>query len=148
MTLDNLPKRESHKSKKTKLGRGIGSGHGGHTSTRGMKGQNSRTGGKVSVQFEGGQLPLVKRMPHKGGFTNPTTKKFIEIKTSQIEKLSKLGTITKLDLVENKIVKKIPSNYKVKVIFDEPIKSPVTVKGFYFTKSAKESFLKAGGNFK
>lgn len=124
--LNNLMTRKS-KYKKTRLGRGYGSGHGGHTSTRGMKGQKSRTGGKVRLAFEGGQLPLVKRLPHKKGFnrTNKIVNKIVKLsdlinldllnpKTSELRKILKLSKNQQFKIlrdVESAIV--INSNIKI-----------------------------------
>lgn len=142
--LNNLPKRQSHKSKKTRLGRGVGSGHGGHTATRGQKGQKSRAGHKkLPWHFEGGQLPLVKRLPHIGGFNNINKKNYLELKTSQINKINEKSLNPKI-LVEKGVFKKL-NRYGVKVLFDEPVKVKVTMSGFKYSKQAKESIDKAGG---
>lgn len=142
--LNNLPKRQSHKSKKTRLGRGFGSGHGGHTATRGQKGQKSRTGHKkLPWHFEGGQLPLVKRLPHIGGFNSVNKKNYLELKTSIINSLGEKSLNPK-QLVSLGVFKKI-NKAGVKVLFDEPVKSKVTMRGFKYSKQAKDSIEKAGG---
>lgn len=142
--LSNLVKRQSHKSKKTKLGRGYGSGHGGHTATRGQKGQKSRTGHRKSPwHFEGGQLPLVKRLPHIGGFNNYNRKQYIEVKTSTLNDLNKKDLTPKM-LVELGVVKKL-NKHGVKILYNQPVTVKVNLTGFKYTKQAKDSIEKAGG---
>lgn len=146
MDLFNLKKRHSHKSKKTRVGRGYGSSHGGHTSLRGNKGQKSRTGGKVPWYFEGGQLPLIKRLPHIGGFKSQTKKAF-GIKTDIVEKHSKgiKGVITPQSLVKLGVIPNKKAKYGVKIILGTPTKEKLNLKGFSYTKGAKQAIEKAGG---
>lgn len=130
------------KSKK-RVGRGYASGKGGHTSGRGTKGQKSRQGGKVALWFEGGQLPLVKRLPMtrgKGRFKviNPTA----EIKVGELEK-SKTDVIT-LDTL--KIEKFIDKKFKkAKIIAGGKLSKKVTVQGIKVSKAAAKQIEQAGG---
>jgi large subunit ribosomal protein L15 len=142
--LNTLKARKSHSKKKTRLGRGFGSAHGGHTATRGNKGQKSRSGHKkVPWYFEGGQLPFVKRLPHLPGFKNYSKKQFGILKTSKINSLGK-KTLTPKDLVGLGMFKKLTRD-GVKVLLDEEVKIAVKMTGFKYSKSAKKAIEKAGG---
>lgn len=141
--LSNLTKRIGEEKSKKRIGRGYGSGHGGHTSTRGQKGQKSRTGGKPSLYFEGGQLRIVKRLPHMGGFFSPHKNYFHILKTSMINKLG-LEVIDPAVLLKKGLFKKLPKD-GIKVLFDVKIEKPVTLKGMKVSKSAQKSIEKVGG---
>ena len=145
MLLNNLSKRISHKGRKTRVGRGIGSGHGGHTSLRGNKGQKSRTGGKVPLYFEGGQLPFVKRLPHLKGFRSFRKKPAI-LKTSVLNKIDR-EVITPKQLLKLQVIKKL-SVCGVKLLKDVEISKKLNLHGFLYSKSAKQSIEKAGGKAK
>lgn len=145
MNLSNLKKLKGTKDKKTKVGRGYASGHGGHTSTRGQKGQKSRTGTRIPWFFEGGQLPLVKRLPHLSGFNNFNRANTVIIKTSVIDTLNlKNKIITPEVLIANKIINKSKDN-TYKFIFNKKVTTAVNLKGFKYTKTALDSIEKAGG---
>jgi large subunit ribosomal protein L15 len=141
--LSNLKKRQSHKTKKTRIGRGYGSGHGGHTSTRGQKGMKSRTGGKVPAHFEGGQLPLVKRLPHVRGKRNVFKKTSVIIKTSFLNNFEEKD-ITVSDLTKKGFIKRIPKG-GVKVLKDAEVSKPLNLVGFIYSASSRETIEKAGG---
>ncbi|MDD5347152.1 MAG: 50S ribosomal protein L15 [Candidatus Omnitrophica bacterium] len=129
----------AHKKRKL-LGRGSSSGHG-KTSTRGSKGQTSRSGRATYQGFEGGQSPLIRRMP-KRGFTS----KFrIEYQIVNIESLNKVTdqTVTPALLWERGIVKS--QTARVKILGDGEMKSAHTVQAHAFSKSAREKITKAGG---
>lgn len=143
-SLSTLSIRKGHKSSKTRIGRGYGSGHGGHTSTRGQKGQKSRTGGQIPAYFEGGQLRLVKRLPHVKGFVSTHKKRPNIIKSSDINAL-KEKKITPEILVEKGLVKKI-SQDGVKILLDEPIKISVNIENIKMSKAVRTSIEKAGGS--
>src|SRR3989344_2992356 len=144
MLLNNLSKRISHKVRKTRVGRGIGSGHGGHTSLRGNKGQKSRTGGKVPLYFEGGQLPFVKRLPHLKGFRSFRKRPAI-LKTSVLNKIDiDREVITPKQLLKLQVIKKL-SVCGVKLLKDVEISKKLNLHGFLYSKSAKQSIEKAGG---
>lgn len=142
--LSKLALRKGHKSSKRKVGRGYGSGHGGHTSTRGQKGQKSRSGGQIPSYFEGGQLRLVKRLPHVKGFVNTHKKKPNIIKSSQINNL-KIKKISPEILVEKGLIRKI-SQDGVKILLDEPINISVNIENIKMSKAVRSSVEKAGGN--
>lgn len=137
--LDQLqPKAGSTHSKK-RVGRGNGSGWGG-TSGKGHKGQKARSGGKVRVGFEGGQTPLMRRLP-KFGFTNTQFKTTYTI--INLKDLSRYGTeIDPIALADKGVMK---ANGLLKILGDGELTSAVTVKAHKFSKSAKEAIEKAGG---
>jgi large subunit ribosomal protein L15 len=139
MNLSNVhaPKRASEKRKR--VGRGMGSGMG-KTSTRGHKGQRSRSGSRMMRGFEGGQMPLHRRLP-KRGFTNIFRTEYTII---NLEKLAGLGetTITPDVLRKAGVVK---GKDRIKVLGDGELKSALTVQAHKFSKSAQEKITKAGG---
>ena len=107
MKLKRLPKTRVIKTGK-RLGRGIGSGKGGHTVGRGTKGQKARN--TVSLGFEGGQVPLYKKLPQMGGFKNPTKKDILTISLEKLNVFKEGSEITPKSLVEKGIIRKIPGN--------------------------------------
>ncbi|HMF89963.1 MAG TPA: 50S ribosomal protein L15 [Candidatus Angelobacter sp.] len=122
-----------------RVGRGMGSGMG-KTSTRGHKGQGSRSGSRLLRGFEGGQMPLHRRLP-KRGFTNIFR---TEYQIVNLERLAGLGekTITPEVLVKNGLAGK---NDLIKILGDGNVKSALTVQAHKFSKSAQEKITKAGG---
>ena len=141
MNLSNIraPKKASENRKR--VGRGMGSGMG-KTSTRGHKGQRSRSGSRTLRGFEGGQMPLHRRMP-KRGFTNIFRKEYNIV---NLEKLAALGetTITPDELRKAGVIK---SKHPVKVLADGELSTALTVHAHKFSKSAQEKITKAGGKF-
>jgi large subunit ribosomal protein L15 len=139
MNLSNIraPKKATEKIKR--VGRGMGSGMG-KTSARGHKGQHSRTGSSLLRGFEGGQMPLHRRMP-KRGFTNIFRKEYNII---SLERLVALGetTITLEVLRKAGLVRR---DMPVKILGDGELKSALTVQAHKFSKSAQEKIEKAGG---
>lgn len=140
MRLHELKKPEGLKSKKI-IGRGAGSGHG-RTSTKGHKGQKSRAGKSVRRGFEGGQMPLVRRLP-KRGFFNIFRVNVAEINVRYLEKLAAGTTVDVAKLVEMGLCK--GTEACVKIIGRTELKHPLTVIVHKFTKGAKESIEKIGG---
>ena len=141
MNLSNIraPKKSSEKRKR--VGRGMGSGMG-KTSTRGHKGQRSRSGSRMIRGFEGGQMPLHRRMP-KRGFTNIFRKEFNIV---NLESLADLGetTITSEVLRQAGVIK---TKHPVKILGNGELKTALTVHAHKFSKSAQEKITKAGGKF-
>lgn len=133
--------------KRKRIGRGQGSGHGG-TSTRGHKGQHSTTGGKkVKAWFEGGQMPLIRRVP-KFGFNSPFRVEFQIINVSRLEELSlegkfSDGIVTPEILFALGVVakRKVP----IKILGDGDLKTKLTVSANAFSKSAKDKIVAVGG---
>lgn len=129
----------AHRKKSKRLGRGKGSGKGG-TSTKGHKGQKARSGVNIPRGFEGGQMPLARRLP-KFGFTNADFKKEYDIvNLSQISQLD--GELRIADMVQKKMVRK---NKKVKVLGQGDLNKALTVEAHKFSRSAKEKIEKQGG---
>jgi len=144
MKLNDLrPAEGSHKRKK-RVGRGMASGHG-KTSGRGIKGQGARSGGGKGPYFEGGQLPLVRRLPFRRGFTNIFR---IEYKPVNVELLQeKFGEgyqeVTPEILVEAGVINRV--DQAVAILGNGDITSALMVKAHRFSKSAKEKIEAAGG---
>ncbi len=140
MNLSNLRPPAGQKKAKKRIGRGMGSGHG-KTSTRGHKGQHSGTGFSQKRGFEGGQMPLHRRLP-KRGFTNIFKREYAIINLGRLEKLE--GDSFNLDrLVELGVVKKPGEG--LKVLGSGELTRGITVEAHQFSKSAGEKIQKAGG---
>ncbi|OGW74991.1 MAG: 50S ribosomal protein L15 [Nitrospirae bacterium RIFCSPHIGHO2_02_FULL_40_19] len=118
----------------------MGSGHG-KTSCRGHKGQKSRTGGGTRVGFEGGQMPLYRRLP-KRGFTNIFRKDYAVVNLKDLDKLSE-SVVTPEVILEKGLIKDTKSG--IKILGEGEIKKPITVKAHAFSASAKDKIIKAGG---
>lgn len=144
MKLNDLRPAEGGGVKASKrVGRGIGSGLG-KTSGRGHKGQNARSGGGVRPGFEGGQMPLFRRLP-KRGFTNNFSKKYATLNVEALNKFEN-GTVVDAELLINEgIIRKSDMEYGVKILGDGELTKKVTVKAQKFTKSAVEKIESAGG---
>ena len=146
MKLNKLKAIQGNKGKKARRGRGIGSGSGGHTTGTGMKGQNSRAGSSKPFAFEGGQVPLYKRIPKIGGFNNPTTKDIVAVVITKLNRFDTNSIVTPNDLVKAKILKKLPK-HGVKLLNTGKLAKSLTIKGFLASKGAKEAVISAGGTF-
>lgn len=136
---DLAPEPGSRKTRK-RVGRGPGSGHG-KTSCKGHKGQNCRSGGGVNPGFEGGQMPLQRRVP-KRGFTNIFQKKYSIINVGSLEKISE-SIITPEVLLTEGLIKNTKD--MVKILGNGEITKAFTVKAHAFSASAKEKISKAKG---
>ena len=142
MNLGELKPPAGSRKNRKRVGRGDGSGHGG-TACKGAKGQNARSGGGVRPGFEGGQMPLSRRLP-KRGFRNPFR---IEIAVVNIEQLKRFpeGTLIDRDvLIQNGLVKKKQCN--IKILGKGQIGYPLSVKVDAVSKSAREKIEAAGGS--
>ncbi|MDP6101006.1 MAG: 50S ribosomal protein L15 [Dehalococcoidia bacterium] len=124
-----------------RVGRGDGSGHGTY-SGRGLKGQKSRSGGGVRPSFEGGQLPLVKRLPEKRGFYNRFRVEYSVVSIAGLSRFSEGTVITPQLLKEHGMIKTLKK--PVKILGDGEVKQPVTVQVHRFSRSARLK-LEAGG---
>lgn len=133
-----VPKGQRHARKR--VGRGMGSGHG-KTATRGHKGQMSRSGTRHKRGFEGGQMPLQRRLP-KRGFHNPFKKRFAIINLKQIARLGE-ASITPETLLRRGVVKSLHDG--LKVLGEGELGRPVSVSAHHFSQAAREKILKAGG---
>lgn len=136
------PAANSTKSSR-RLGRGIGSGLG-KTSGRGTKGQNSRSGGGVRPGFEGGQMPLTRRLPRRGFNNKNFHKEYTIVNLSQLNTLSENTVVTAELLLESKIISNI-APYGVKVLGNGNLNKALTVKANAFSESALHKITKAGG---
>ncbi len=134
-------KGSTHKTKR--IGRGPGSGHG-KTAARGNKGMWSRSGSSQKRGFEGGQMPLHRRMP-KRGFTNAVfKKKFSTVNVGDLEKFEKGAKVGPQELVTAGVIRKIAKN-GLRVLGDGQIDRALHVSAHHFTEGAKEKITKAGG---
>lgn len=140
MKISDLAPEPGSRKKRKRIGRGPGSGHG-KTSCRGHKGQNSRSGGGVKPGFEGGQMPLQRRLP-KRGFTNIFQKKYSIINVGSLEKITE-ATITPEVLLQEGLIKNTKD--MVKILGNGEITKAVTVRAHAFSTSAKEKIGKAKG---
>ena len=122
-------------------GRGAGSGNG-KTGGRGHKGQKARSGGKVRVGFEGGQMPLVRRVP-KRGFNNVFAKPLTYVNVASLNKFEDGAVVDAAALIEAGIISECP--YGLKVLANGTLTKKVTVKAAAFSESAKEKIEQAGG---
>jgi large subunit ribosomal protein L15 len=141
MNLSNIRAPKKASENKKRVGRGMGSGMG-KTSTRGHKGQRSRSGSRMMRGFEGGQMPLHRRVP-KRGFTNIFRQEYSIV---NLEKLAELGETT----INPDVLRKagvISTKRKVKILGDGELKSAITVQAHKFSKSAQEKITQAGGKF-
>ncbi|MFA6866038.1 MAG: 50S ribosomal protein L15 [Clostridia bacterium] len=143
MKLHTIAPAEGATKKEKRLGRGIGSGTG-KTSGKGHKGQNARSGGGVRIGFEGGQMPLTRRLP-KRGFKNAQFKKvYSTVNVSSLEVFENDTVVTAELLLMSGILSKI-EEYGLKVLGDGEITKKLTIKTNKITKSAQEKIEKAGG---
>jgi large subunit ribosomal protein L15 len=140
MNLSSIRAPKKANENKKRVGRGMGSGMG-KTSTRGHKGQRSRSGSRMMRGFEGGQMPLHRRVP-KRGFTNIFRQEFNIV---NLEKLAGLGDTINPDVLRKAGV--ISTKRPVKILGDGELKSAITVQAHKFSKSAQEKITKAGGKF-
>ena len=144
MELHDLKPAVGSNKKKSRIGRGPGSGKGG-TSTRGHKGAKSRSGYKQKVGFEGGQMPLQRRVP-KGGFKNINRVEYKAINVAVLEALAEknnLEKITVADLIQAGMVRK---NQLVKILGQGQLSHKLEVEAHAFSKKAEEIITAAGGS--
>lgn len=141
MDLGSLKYAPGSVSKRKRLGRGHGSGYGG-TSGKGHKGQRSRSGSKIKPWFEGGQMPLQRRVP-KRGFTNIFKKQFQIVNLKDLGRLSQDKDVTPEIMFKEGLVGK--RSVPVKVLGDGEIGKAIEISAHAFSGSAKEKIEKAGG---
>ena len=143
MYIQNLSPALNSRSKDMRKGRGIGSGKG-KTSGKGHKGQNARSGGGVRPGFEGGQLPLVKRLAIRGFNNFNFTKVYAIVNVGDLDSFDEGTVITQELLYETRVIGKIQP-YGLKVLGNGELTKPLTIKANKFTGSALEKIKKAGG---
>ncbi|MGY6560595.1 MAG: 50S ribosomal protein L15 [Luteibaculaceae bacterium] len=146
MQLQNLKPAQGSTSKRKRVGRGQGSGHGG-TSTRGHKGAKSRSGYSKKIGFEGGQMPLQRRVP-KFGFKNPNRVEYAAINFYMIERIVKEKSITDFNFevfLNNGLASK---NDRIKILAGGELTSKVNIEAHAFSKTALEAIQAKGGEAK
>ncbi|MQN00429.1 MAG: 50S ribosomal protein L15 [Lachnospiraceae bacterium] len=142
MDLSNLkPAEGSKQSNNFRVGRGGGSGNG-KTAGKGQKGQKSRSGGGVRLGFEGGQMPLFRRLP-KRGFTDINSKNIVAINVSALERFEDGSDVTVDTLLESGVIKKTGDG--VKILGNGELTKKLNVKVNAYSKSAKEKIEALGG---
>ena len=134
------PPSRAHKRRK-RVGQGMGSGHG-KTATRGSKGQRSRAGMRMRPGFEGGQMPLHRRLP-KRGFTNIFKKQYAVVNLGDLAGLDPKVKVTPELLVQRGLVKRLRDG--LKVLGGGELSAPLQIAAHHFSKSAEEKIAKAGG---
>jgi large subunit ribosomal protein L15 len=139
---DLRPAPGAHKDR-TRSGRGISAGRG-KTAGRGTKGQNSRSGGGKRPYFEGGQLPLVRRLPHLPGFTNIWRVEYAEVNVERLNAFPANAEVNPQSLAEAGVIK--TSRELVKVLGHGDVDRALTVKAHKFSAAAREKILAAGGS--
>lgn len=142
MKLHELQPAAGSKKTRTRVGRGLGSGLG-KTSGRGQKGQNSRSGGGVRSGFEGGQMPLYRRLP-KRGFNNVFAKQYAEVNVEQLNRFEDGAIVDPVALIEAGILKNVRDG--IRILGNGSLETKnLTVIANGFTKSAEEKITAAGG---
>lgn len=143
MELHNLQPAVGSNKKNKRVGRGPGSGYGG-TSTRGHKGAKSRSGYSRKIGFEGGQMPLQRRLP-KFGFNNINRVEYKAINLSTLETLAEAKNLTKITVSDLRGAGLVPKNKPVKVLGNGTVTRALEVEADGFSKSAEEAIVAAGG---
>jgi large subunit ribosomal protein L15 len=141
MRIEDLKPAPGSTKKTKRVGRGIGSGHG-KTSCKGHKGQKARSGGPKGPAFEGGQMPLQRRLP-KRGFKNRFTIEYAIVNLKDISKMEGTDIITAETLIEQGIIKDLKNG--LKILGEGEIKRPLTIKAHAFSASAIAKIAAAGG---
>lgn len=143
MRVDTISPAEGARKDAKRLGRGIGSGLG-KTSGKGHKGQWARSGGGVRPGFEGGQMPLARRIP-KRGFHNKFGKDYVIVNLDVLDKLPEGTTVDLGFVLSNKLAKEVKNNAGLKVLGKGELKVKLTVRAAKFSETAKAAIEKAGG---
>jgi large subunit ribosomal protein L15 len=143
MNLSNLKPAEGSVKTRKRIGRGTGSGRGG-TSTRGHKGQKSRSGYSKKIGFEGGQMPIQRRLP-KFGFKNINRIEYKAINLDTLQQLADAQQLTKIGVVELKNAGFVSSKHLVKILANGALTSALEITAHAFSKTAEEAIVNAGG---
>ena len=131
------------KRRRKRVGRGLGSGHGRY-STRGSKGQKSRSGAKIPAYFEGGQLPLVKRLPTRGGFTNIFKKEYSVVNIGRLNTFESGTLVDRSKLLEAGLIRS--ARKPVKVLSVGELNRSLVIRADKFSTAAKKKIEAAGGS--
>jgi len=142
MRQDNLSPVPGSRQGRKRVGRGDGSGHGTY-SGKGCKGQKSRSGNKTRPGFEGGQLPLIKRLPQKRGFVNIFRTEYSVVNINELNRFEAGSEVTPESLVAAGVVKSL--RHPIKVLAEGEISHPLVVKANRFSTAAKAKIEAAGG---
>ena len=144
MKLNNLKPAAGSTHSRRRIGRGPGSGLGG-TSTRGHKGAKARSGYKKKIGFEGGQMPLQRRVP-KSGFKNINHKEYFAVNLAILQKLAEEQNLTKIGIAELKAAGIFSGQKLVKILGNGELKAKLDVEAHAFSKTAEEAIKAVGGN--
>ena len=144
MKLNNLKPAAGSTHSRRRIGRGPGSGLGG-TSTRGHKGAKARSGYKRKIGFEGGQMPLQRRVP-KSGFKNVNHKEYLAVNLSTLQALAAAKNLTKIGVAELKEAGFTNGKELIKILGDGKLKAKIDVEANAFSKTAEEAIKAVGGN--
>ena len=144
MKLNNLKPAAGSTHSRRRIGRGPGSGLGG-TSTRGHKGAKARSGYKRKIGFEGGQMPLQRRVP-KAGFKNINHKEYFAVNLSTLQNLAETKSLTKIGIEELRKFGVVKGKVLVKILGNGELKAKVDVEANAFSKTAEEAIKAVGGN--
>ena len=142
MQLHDLQPAPGSKKNRKRVGRGTAAGQG-KTAGRGTKGQNSRSGGGVRPYFEGGQLPLVRRLPHLRGFTNIWRVEFKPVNLARLEDFAADSEVSPVTLASAGIIKRATD--RVAMLSEGDIDRPLKVKAHRVSKAAQDKIVAAGG---
>jgi len=143
MNLSNLKPAQGSTKDRKRIGRGTGSGYGG-TSTRGHKGAKSRSGYSRKIGFEGGQMPIQRRLP-KWGFKNINRVEYKAINLSTLQELADTKNLSKIGLEELKKAGFISASHLVKILAKGTVTTKLDVEAHAFSKKAEEAITQAGG---
>src|SRR5690606_18564548 len=144
MNVSNLKPAEGSVKNRKRIGRGTGSGRGG-TSTRGHKGANSRSGHSTKIGFEGGQMPLQRRVP-KSGFKNPNRVEYVGINLDVLQGLVEKYSLTAVDFDTLKSHGLVSKNDLVKILGRGELKAKIEVSAHAFSATAQQAIEAAGGS--
>jgi large subunit ribosomal protein L15 len=144
MKLNTLKPAAGSVHSRRRIGRGPGSGLGG-TSTRGHKGAKARSGYKKKIGFEGGQMPLQRRVP-KSGFKNINRKEYLAVNLSTLQRIAEAGNLETIGLEDLKKAGVFSGNKLVKILGEGSLKAKLTVEANAFSKTADEAIKALGGN--
>ena len=144
MKLNSLKPAAGSTHSRRRIGRGPGSGLGG-TSTRGHKGAKARSGYKRKFGFEGGQMPLQRRVP-KAGFKNINHKEYLAVNLSTLQKLAEKKNLSKIGLAELREAGLVSDKVLVKILGNGELKAKLDVEANAFSKTAEEAIKAVGGN--
>ena len=144
MNLSSLKPAEGAVKSRKRIGRGPGSGLGG-TSTRGHKGAKSRSGYSKKIGFEGGQMPIQRRLP-KSGFKNINRVEYKPINLSVLQTLSEANSLTKISVEDLIAAGLVSRNSLVKILANGTVTTALTVEAHAFSKTAEEAIVRAGGS--